>query len=149
MNNFFNQIQISKLFKVNYILAATPKSNGLYQYLIVIFGFLGLAALLLWLFSRKLSNLELMAQKLKKEFFKKIIALFVTTAILGLMFIFFRMQEIPYLSSRLAMLILIVMFIIWGGFILYFRLVIMPKKIKIIKEKEEFEKYIPKKGNKK
>lgn len=142
MSNFFNQIQISKLFKVNYILVATPKSSGLYQYLIIIFGFLGLMALVLWFFFRK-------SQKLTKEFFKKIITLFVTTAILGVMLIFFRTQEIPYLGSRLMLIVLIIMFVIWGGFILYYRLVTMPKKIKIIKEKEEFEKYIPKKGNKK
>jgi hypothetical protein len=143
MSNFFNQIQISKLFKVNYLLDATPKSDGLYQYSIIIFGLLGLVTLLLWFFSRN-------KQKLTREFFKKIITLFITTAILGIICIFLRSQEIPYLGSRLVLLILIFMFIIWGGFILYFRIMVMPKKIKNIKEKEEFEKYLPKsKGNKK
>jgi len=142
MSNFFNQIQISKLFQVDYLLDTTPKSSGLYQYLMLIFGLLGLAVVFLWFLSHG-------KQKLIKEFFKKIITLFTTTAILGIMFIFFRTQEISYLGSRLMLIVLVIMFIIWGGFILYFRIVVMPGKIKIQKEKEEFEKYIPKKGNKK
>lgn len=143
MNIFFNQIQISKLFNADYILDTTPKSSGLYQYIVIVFGLLLLMALFLWFFFRK-------SQKLTKEFVKKIITLFITTAILGLIFIFFRIQEISYLSSRLMLLVLIIMFVVWSGFILYFRLVTMPGKIKIIKEQENFNRYLPKKkGNKK
>lgn len=138
MSKFFNQIQISKLFRADYIFDITPKTTGLYQYLGIGFVLLGLIALVLWWLNRK-------KPKLKKEFFGKIIALFTTTALLGLVLLFFRMQEIPYLASRLMMLSLLLMFVIWGGFIIYYRFRVLPKEFKKTKEKENFERYLPKK----
>ena len=61
----------------------------------------------------------------------------------GLALIFFRFEAIPYLGSRLMLLILFLVFLIWGILIIYYWLRIMPREIKKKKEKENFEKYLP------
>ena len=135
--SFINQIEIKKLFDFPRIFESTPNPQGLYQYLSILFGLLLIVALIIFLTTKKQKSII-------KNYFNRIINLLLFTGIAGLILIFCRWQGIPYLGSRLMLYILLLTFIIWGGFIIWFRLVILPKEIAELKAKERFKKYLPK-----
>lgn len=136
--SIFNQIDPKKIFDLGRIFETTPESQGLYQYLAVIFGLIILATVILIFQARN-------KKPIFRNFYNQIVNLFLFTGITGEILIFCRWQGIPYLGSRLMLYILGLVFIIWGGYILWFRISVFPGKIKQLKEKEKFEKYLPKK----
>ena len=69
--------------------------------------------------------------------------LLLTCGVIGLILVLFRYQQIPYFGNRLMYLLLFIVFIIWGGWILFYKMVVMPKEINKEKEKENFQKYLP------
>lgn len=142
MSNFFSQIKIEKLFQVKYIFESTPSANGLYVYLLIVFAIFILLAVVLTIFYKK--PRYLIYKRLKNYLFN----FFLTCGLIGLGLMFFRFQQIPYFGSRLMFLLLFLTFIIWGGWILYFRLFIVLKVIKKEQEKENFSKYLPNKAMK-
>lgn len=130
-----DQISPSKLIDKSYILDIKPTPNGYYQYLGIIFGLLLAAAIYLSL--RKSGN---SFQKLRRKF----VNLFLTIGLIGLTLIFFRFEGIAYLGSRLMIVILMLVFVLWLGVICWYRYYILPKELKEKLEKEKFEKYLPK-----
>ncbi len=135
--NILHQIDFKKLFNLSYIFESTPASTGLYKYLTILFGLMIIGAVVIFFFNRKDKDNY---KKLKNNFFN----LFLTTGIIGSVLIFLRFQEVPYLGSRLMLLILLVAFVIWSFFIGYYGFFILPEEIIKRKEKEHFEKYLPK-----
>lgn len=134
MTNFLSQIDPKKLLQKDYIFQITPDPDGLYKYLGVIFGLMFALAVIL-IFKKP--------KEIYRKLNSKLIILLIVVSFMGLAFIFFRYQAIPYLGSRLMLIVLFLVFLIWGISIIYYRLRIMPWEIKKRKEKENFEKYLP------
>ena len=80
---------------------------------------------------------------LKAKGYKRFFHLFLTTATLGYVYLFFAWQGAVLLSARFWLLILIVVALIWAIFILKYLIKEVPKKRKEINQKRQFEKYIP------
>ena len=135
----FSNIAPQKLLDPVYIFEKTPPTDFPFQYLVFIFGFLIILAVIFWfIYGRPKKRIPIYA-KLQSKVFN----LFCYTGLIGLVLIFFRWQQIAYLGSRFFMLLLLLIFIIWGIYIIYFRLKIVPKEIKKYQEKKQFEKYLP------
>ena len=137
MLNLLSQIKINKLFQPNYIFEATPAAEGLYLYLTILFGIFILIALAVVVIYRHPKYP--IYQYLRSQLFN----IFLLTGIIGLSIIFFRYQQIAYLGSRLMLLLLILMFFIWSGWLCLFCFIKLPKIIKEEQEKGKFEKYLP------
>jgi len=80
---------------------------------------------------------------LKKKGYKQFNNLFLTIGILGWVYTFFATQGVVMLSSRIIIIILDLILIIWGGFIVKYLLVTVPAKRKKINQTNEMKKYIP------
>ena len=68
-----------------------------------------------------------------------------TTGILGLLLFFFREVNAIYLGSRIWMLLLLISTIVWLILIVKYYKKEIPKKEELKKEREEFNKYLPRK----
>lgn len=133
----FQNIDLKKLITISYIFEKTPPANSTVFYLAIIFGFFIILGLFFWIWQSRLS------MPFWKKYRAKLANLFFYNGAIGLFLVFGRWQEIPYLGSRFFLLIEICLFIIWGSFIFYYRLIIMPKEIKQFEQKKQFEKYLP------
>lgn len=132
-------IDIKKLFDIGYIFEKTPDASGAYKYLVFLFGFSILLSVVAWIgYGRIKKNLPLWGKMQTKVF-----NLFFYIGITGLLLIFFRWQAIPYLGSRFFMILLALVFVIWGLYILYFRLRVLPKEIANLETRKKFEMYLP------
>lgn len=134
--DFLDQIQPNKFFLKSYLFEVQPNSEGLYWYLSIIFVVFILAALILIVVSKK-------KDKIFKILYAKIINLLIFAGLVGLGLIFLRYEGIPYLGSRLFLLILLLTVIIWSIAIAWYRWKILPQKIKEEKKRQAFEKYLP------
>jgi len=79
------------------------------------------------------------------ELRNKIMSLLATTGIIGLLLGLFSWQEIPYLSSRLLVLILAFIFVIWFIFILIYIKRDLSRELKEFQQVQRFKKYLPRK----
>jgi len=134
MNNFLDQLEPDKLLNTFYLLDATPSADGLYIYLMVVFGLLIVVAAILFFIK---------FEKYYRKLQRKLIILFLTVGLVGFILIFLRYEQIPYLSSRLLILLLLLLFAVWLLLIIYYYFRILPVEIKEILKKENFEKYLP------
>ncbi len=133
------QFDINKLFSLDYIFEKTPDATGTYKYLVFLFGFLILLSIAAWIgYGRLKKKLPLWGKMQAKVF-----NLFFYLGITGLILIFFRWQSITYLGSRFFMILLALVFAIWGLYILYFRLKVLPKEIANLETRKKFEMYLP------
>lgn len=85
------------------------------------------------------------SKKMHKQLKAWVFNYFLTLGILGVIISFFRSQSIPYFGSRFAMLVIILMSIIWYFAIVFYILFKMPSEIKMAKNEEIYQKYLPKK----
>ena len=134
MNNFLNQLEPDKLLKTSYLLDANPTAEGLYLYLMIVFGLLIVMAAVLFFIKFK---------KYYRKLQRKLIMLFLIVGLTGFILIFLRYEQTPYLSSRWLILLLLLLFAVWLLSIIYYYLLILPGEIKKSLEKENFEKYLP------
>ena len=137
MMKYLNQINLTKLFKSDYILEDFPSQNGLYVYLAVIFGLMIILVAVLKLFLIRKDK------PFRNNLINMMFAWLLTVGLVGLFWIFCRYQQIQYLGSRVILLAVGAAFIIWGLIILYYELCIIPREIKQVKERQNFEKYLP------
>ena len=134
--NFLSQINLGKLLKSDYIFETSPSATGLYQYLAIVFAVLILAAFVLIIKARK-------KEEIFKPLYAKIINLLFFTAFSGLILIFFRWQGIPYLGSRLLLVVLLAVVFVWSMIIVWYKFKILPRKIEKYQKQKIFEKYLP------
>ena len=73
----------------------------------------------------------------------KLLNFFLTFGIVGLLLLFFRFETIPYLASRLLLYILVVAFIIWGGYLLFYLLIIFPRQMRHDRAEQLYSQYLP------
>jgi len=133
---FLSQIDLTKLFRSDYIFEASPVASGLYLYFLIIFGiFIVLSVIFFFIARRK----DKTYHKLQKRAF----IFFVVMGIIGLLLIFFRFEQIPYLGSRLMFLALVLTLILWGCWIGFYVIFKLPKEKQKIFKKQKFNKYLP------
>jgi len=142
MLNIFQQINLSKLFELDRLFETTPIVNGLYLYLLGIYGLLLLSAFWLGIYAKKNND------EFKKQIFGKIIYLLLFISLTGAALVFFRWQAIPYLASRVVHMAIWAVALLWALNIVFFSVFTVPK-LKLQKYKrEQFEKYLPRKKTK-
>lgn len=134
--NFFEQINFQKFLDKDYIFEPSPPPTGLYQYLAVIFGLFLIAGVIIAAQTRR-------KEEIYKKLFVRIVSLFLFTGTSGLILVFFRYEGIPYLGSRLLLLVLLAVFIIWALLVVRYKFLILPKEIRQYQKKKIFEKYLP------
>ncbi|AKM82472.1 MAG: hypothetical protein UT28_C0001G0679 [Berkelbacteria bacterium GW2011_GWE1_39_12] len=127
---------MGKLFRPDYIFSATPPANGLYIYLLIVFGLMIVIAILLAFFKSKLEKIYLKLQN-------RIFNLLLTLGIIGLFFVLFRYEQIPYFGSRLMILLLLLTFLFWGGWIAFYWIFEIPQEKLEARKKQKFIKYLP------
>lgn len=133
---FLSQINLTKLFRADYIFEVSPAVIGLYLYFSIIFGILIVLAVIFFFLLRRKNRIY---HKLQKRVF----IFFVTIGIIGLLLIFFRFEKITYLGSRLMFLVLMTTFVLWGGWIAFYIIFDLPKEKQKLFKKQKFIKYLP------
>lgn len=133
-------IDPKKFLDPSYVFEITPTLDNNIWYLAGIFGFFVILALIFWFwYGRKSKSFPLLV-KMQGRMFN----IFFYCGIIGLILVFFRWQQIPYLASRFFILLLILIFLVWLGLILYWRFYKLSQEITKYCQKEQFEKYLPK-----
>lgn len=135
--SIFNQINLAKIIDPNLVFEASPSSEGLYLYSLIIYGLLLVAAIILGVISRR------DRQSIYRKLWRQLIYLLLFTGLVGPVLVFLRWQSIPYIGSRLMVLVLWIITVAWLAQIITYKIWVLPKEIKKIKEKEKFEKYLP------
>jgi len=133
---FLSQIDLTKLFRADYIFELNPVATGLYLYFSIIFGILILLAVVFFFVSRRKNKIYHTLQRRAFIFFTAI-------GIIGLLLTFFRFEQISYLGSRLMFLVLMVVFVLWGGWIGFYIFFVLPKEKQKNFKKQKFIKYLP------
>ena len=72
-----------------------------------------------------------------------------TTAIFGLMYVFFRYEGIMYLSARIVLFAIVIMFLIWGYKVYTFYISDFATQRESFKSEKKIDKYFPKKKKRK
>ncbi|MBU1164806.1 hypothetical protein KKA15_04575 [Patescibacteria group bacterium] len=90
----------------------------------------------------------LLARRNKKDYllnksYNNFGANFLTIGLIGIVYSWFAYIMVHAFSNRLIFIFLILVFLVWLGFILRFHLVKIPRVKKQRKEKNEFKKYLP------
>lgn len=79
----------------------------------------------------------------------KLFNFFLTIGILGVLFSFFRYESIPYVGTRLMMLLLLFAAFIWYLIITIYSITKMLKEVKLRKNQQRYAQYLPKARRKK
>lgn len=135
----FNNLNPKKLINLEYLFQKTPPADSDYKYLICLFGFLIILALVSWFGYGKIRRQIPLYRTIRNQLFN----LFFLTGMIGISLIFCRWQTIPYLGSRFFLGLLLIVFIIWTGYLIYFRLRIFPQELQEYFKEERFKKYLP------
>ena len=135
-----NNFDPKKLFDPAYLFEKTPPADSSYRFLVFLFGFLVIIAIVSWFWYRR----KFIKFPIYREIRSKLFNILFYPGVIGLFLIFCRWQAIPYLGSRFFLALLIIVFNIWLIYLLYFRLIIFPKEIKKQLKQENFKKYLPK-----
>lgn len=83
------------------------------------------------------------AQIVMIRFWKKLANFFFWMGLFEIILYFFRYERIPLLSSRFWLIIWLILFVGWAGYIIHIRFRKVPEVVSDKKQKEEFEKYLP------
>lgn len=140
INDFSLTIDWSKFRESNYWLSPSPyDDSGFWQEIII---FLILLAIYTWIMTRRWKTLTQHPsyQKLRKGLVKSTIMF----EVFMLLWVFFRTQSIYLLSNHLIGASIIMLWLIWVGWIAYYRFKIMPKLLLNEIDKMRKEKYLPK-----
>lgn len=132
-------IDFKKLIQPSYILDSQPRQFQFLLPAVIIFGAAVIASILIWIFLK--TSKAPYKEKIKSAISNWLLWL----GISGLILVFFRWQEIPYLSARILFEILFLVFLIWLGFILKYLIFNYKKDKDNFAERMRFEKYLPKK----
>jgi len=78
-----------------------------------------------------------------KKFFTKLYHFFLTLGVLGLLYIFFRQQNVYFLSAPAWLLVWGIGALTWLGFVLKYYFTDRPEKMKVIEAESTKKKYLP------
>lgn len=136
-------MNLAKLFNWSYLTNRYAVENLSWWTLTVLFIIFGLALIVAFLATKKLKDPNTNARR----FLIKLQIWGFSSSIVGAALIFFRQVRAMYLSSRIWLLLWIIIVLVWLGFLIYEWKVILPKKKQDQKSQEEFNKWLPKKKN--
>lgn len=134
--DLINQIDLRNFFQSSYIFETTPDAEGLYKYLSIVFALFVIIAFILIIRAKN-------KEKIFKNLDAKFINLLLFTGLIGIVLVFFRWQGIPYLGSRVMLLVLAFISLLWIGIIGWYKFRVLPKKIEENIKRKNFEKYLP------
>jgi prepilin signal peptidase PulO-like enzyme (type II secretory pathway) len=106
------------------------------------FNYIFIALLIFFLISAIISGSIKTKRKIYNSFWLKFYDFALINLIIGIVFFFFNYQQVPFLSARFWLAIWAILIIIWL-FYLIKKLKKIPKEKEKIKEKENFNKYLP------
>lgn len=98
---------------------------------------LGLVA---WLFKRRYKR----ANPLLAGFFARLVNLFTTVGILGVLWFGVRYEAVRWLGTHFAFLLILLVALVWLGFILKYRLLVYPKERQKAEKEAIKNKYLSK-----
>lgn len=137
-------MDIKQLFELAYWINPNPGIMSVGTTLFI--GSLFVLCLVLKFFGRMIyfQNRKNLAKPEKKLLFMTE-SLLLTMGSLGLVWLFFAYQTVPYVSTRFIFLIWVVGFFVWAYIIAQYAFTEFPKAMQSIKERERLEKYLPRK----
>ncbi|MFC1686549.1 hypothetical protein ACFLZS_01310 [Patescibacteria group bacterium] len=131
----------NQLLELSFWFERTPGPAGSYfTRLSFVFGFLFLAALVIYLFTAKVKRKDF--NPVRAKLWRKVYICFFTVSIVGGILIFLRYEQIPFLSLRVLMLVLLIGFLIWLGLILRYYLTTFKEELSEHQEEERKSKYL-------
>lgn len=122
------------------ILKSEPTYNEQFILILTLISALMLAVgIIVWFVMKRISKKIPPYQEIRN----RISGLLITTGSIGLLLAFFSWQSIPYLSSRVLLLILFIIFAIWLLFILIYIQRNFSRELKKYEQAERYKKYLP------
>lgn len=112
-------------------------SNKAVTILVVVFAGLIILGILSKLKTKKIKSA--LEAKVWSQFF----SLSLTIGLCGLVYAFLASQGVILLAARFWLVLIMIVAVIWAGFIAKYMIVELPKKKLDIKKQQEFKKYIP------
>ena len=134
----FTTFQIKRLINSQYLFNPFPGTDfGFYWFFVISYGVLFVLA----------AVFSVLASRFRKEnpirkAIKKSTDLFFTISIVGYILLFFRRENIAYLSARVLFIVFSITMVIWAGFVIYYLIRKFPKSVKKYREKLRKEKYL-------
>lgn len=133
MNYLISFFRLSHLF---YLRPQPMVWRGLVVLIVINILLIALGAIAFWAIPKTKDGL-------KVKGLRRIMHLGLTMGILGLVYTFFAWQSVAFLSARFWILILVIVALVWGGFIARYFTTEVPKLRSKIEDKRKFDKYIP------
>jgi hypothetical protein len=132
-------LDLTHIFSINYLfdLSPEPLLPVFFKILVSFFGTL----VVLGFVASKLIKQNTYAPV--KKFFTKLYSFFLTLGILGLLYIFFRQQNVYFLSAPVWLLVWSIGALVWLGFVLKYYFSDRPEKMKLIDAESDKKKYLP------
>lgn len=136
MTNLFQN-----LFKPNWwFISPSPYSSELKIYLSIFLSLVILSIICYIIFARKAKSVPPYLN-LRSLIFGWLLGLGLT----GLFLVFLAWQAIPYLSSRILVILIFLSTVIWFIYLLFYLRLTFYEQIKRFHEEENYKKYLPKK----
>jgi hypothetical protein len=132
-------LDLTNIFSAKYLLSVQPGPflPEVFKFIVPFFAVLIILGVLARKFARRNHFRPV------KIFFTKIQHFTLTMGVLGLIYTFFRQQNVIYLSMPLWLLLWATAALVWGGFVLKYYFTDRPKQIEELSDKEEIKKYLP------
>jgi len=125
---------IAYIFSKNYLFDPNPTvTSKLYLPLLIIFGLMIVLATIIYLQKGE-------AKKIVGRF----IVPFLSTGVLGLVYLFARYESLIYLSSRFFLLLIVTTFVVWDIILLVKTVRFVPQHLNSKKVEDRYKKYLPK-----
>jgi len=130
---------IKQFFTPSYLFNLNPGHQFAYLLpLSIIFGFFLVGGAILVFLARRLSNV------VYKKFLSRVYNLLFTIGFVGFLLIFFRYENIYFLSARFWLIVLFITGAIWAIIIFYYGIKKLPQEVQRYQEMLRKEKYLPK-----
>jgi hypothetical protein len=138
MSLFFSNLKNLLSFKYWFNLTPEPFLSFTLNALYIFFG----ALLILGLAARVVAGRMKQNAVLKKSY-EKFYHLLATMGVFGLILLFFRQQQVVFLSAPFWLIIWLIVLLVWLAFVLRYVLVKAPKLREQMALKNELKKYLP------
>ncbi len=139
-------MNLKELYDLNYWFTIRPGEMsapflvGFFIFFLIVF--LGTFALIAYKRKNKVA-----INKPERKLYEKIQSACATMGLLGLLWLFFAYERVPFLSARFWVLVLILSIGLWIYVISRYYTLDMKPQIKKLAEKERIEKWLPKNSN--
>ena len=130
-----HKMTLADFFSKDYLLDPnTPGESRLYIPLTVLFGTLVIFSVI----TKFIRSSDII--KIAERYFIS----FLTIGILGFFYLFFRYEELPYLSARIILLLILVSLFVWESINVIWTIKSIPEYKKEKETEARYQKYLPK-----